>query len=203
MRITQGTFSFLDDLTDEEIEAQIRYGLRNGWAIMVEYTDDPHPRNSFWDVWKQPEFDLTPDEADVAMRDVKACRQAYPNHYVKLVCYDSSLGRQSSMLSFIVNRPAEEPGFRLERQDKADRQVRYTIHPYAVQDPVGRRYGNRGTSRARATPRPFRTPPRAGTRRVRVPRARRRATGSRSRPTTGSGSPSASFSTIPSCANGV
>ena len=144
MRITQGTFSFLDDLTDEEIEAQIRYGLRNGWAIMVEYTDDPHPRNSFWDVWKQPEFDLTPEEADVAMRDVQACREAYPNHYVKLVCYDSSLGRQSSMLSFIVNRPAEEPGFRLERQDKADRQIRYTIHPYAVQDPVGRRYGNRG-----------------------------------------------------------
>src|ERR1017187_183842 len=144
MRITQGTFSFLDDLTDEEIEAQIRYGLRNGWAIMVEYTDDPHPRNSFWDVWKQPEFDLTPDEADVAMRDVKACRQAFPNHYVKLVCYDSSLGRQTSALSFIVNRPAQELGFRLERQEKADRQMRYTIHPYAHQDPVGRRYGNPG-----------------------------------------------------------
>jgi len=44
MRITQGTFSFLDDLTDEEIVAQIRYALQNGWAIMVEYTDDPHPR---------------------------------------------------------------------------------------------------------------------------------------------------------------
>ena len=106
MRITQGTFSFLEDLTDEEIEAQLRYALQNGWAIMVEYTDDPHPRNSFWDMWNQPEFDLTPDEADVAMRDVHACRQAYPNHYVKVVCYDSSLGRQTSRLSFIVNRPA-------------------------------------------------------------------------------------------------
>ena len=46
MRITQGTFSFLPDLTDEEIEAQIAYALGNGWAIMVEYTDDPHPRNA-------------------------------------------------------------------------------------------------------------------------------------------------------------
>ena len=45
---------------------------------MVEYTDDPHPRNSYWDMWKQPEFDLTPDEADVAMRDVHACREAFP-----------------------------------------------------------------------------------------------------------------------------
>lgn len=145
MRITQGTFSFLDDLTDEEIETQIRYGLENGWAIMVEYTDDPHPRNAFWDMWKQPEFDLSPDEADVAMRDhVNACREAYPNHYVKVVCYDSSLGRQTSRLSFIVNRPKEEPGYRIERQEKADRQIRYTINPYAHTDAVGRRYGNKG-----------------------------------------------------------
>jgi hypothetical protein len=95
-------------------------------------------------MWNQPEFDLTPEEADIAMRDVRACREAYPNHYVKLVCYDSSLGRQSSRLSFIVNRPAQEPGFRLERQDKSDRQIRYSIHSYAVQQPVGRRYGNLG-----------------------------------------------------------
>jgi len=144
MRITQGTFSFLPDLTDEEITAQIAYALENGWAIMVEYTDDPHPRNSYWDMWRQPEFDLEPDEADVAMQDVNACREAYPNHYIKVVAYDSSLGRQTSALSFIVNRPAEEPGFRLERQDKANRQMRYTIHPYAQQQPMGRRYGNMG-----------------------------------------------------------
>jgi ribulose-bisphosphate carboxylase small chain len=144
MRITQGTFSFLPDFTDEEITAQIAYALGNGWAIMVEYTDDPHPRNSYWEMWRQPEFDLEPDEADVAIRDVNACREAYPNHYIKVVAYDSSLGRQTSALSFIVNRPAEEPGFRLERQDKADRQMRYTLHPYAQEAPIGRRYGNQG-----------------------------------------------------------
>ena len=144
MRITQGTFSFLDDLTDEEIETQIEYAISNDWAIMVEYTDDPHPRNAFWDMWNAPEFDLEPDEADVAMRDVNACREAYPNHYVKVVAYDSSLGRQTSALSFIVNRPSEEPGFRLERQEKADRHIRYTLQPYALKDPIGRRYGNRG-----------------------------------------------------------
>jgi ribulose-bisphosphate carboxylase small chain len=144
MRITQGTFSFLPDLTDAEITAQIAYALANGWAIMVEYTDDPHPRNSYWEMWRQPEFDLEPDEADIAMREVNACREAHPNHYIKVVAYDSSLGRQTSALSFIVNRPAEEPGFRLERQDKADRQMRYTLHPYAQEAPVGRRYGNKG-----------------------------------------------------------
>ena len=49
-----GTFSYLPDLTDEQIEAQLRYALRNGWAIMVEHTDDPHPRNRCWEMWGQP-----------------------------------------------------------------------------------------------------------------------------------------------------
>ena len=50
MRITQGTFSFLPDLTDAEITAQIEYALRNGWAVAVEHTDDPHPRNVYWEM---------------------------------------------------------------------------------------------------------------------------------------------------------
>ena len=37
MKITQGAFSFLPDLTDEQIAAQVEYCLRNEWAIGVEY----------------------------------------------------------------------------------------------------------------------------------------------------------------------
>ena len=144
MRVTQGTFSFLPDFTDEDIEKQIKYALENGWAMMVEYTDDIHPRNSFWEVWKQPEFDLEEGETDVVLKEVNDCREAYPNHYVKLVAYDSSLGRQSSRFSIIVNRPEEEPGFRVVRSEKHDRTVQYTIEPYAHQDAMGRRYGNEG-----------------------------------------------------------
>ncbi len=145
MRISQGTFSFLPDLTDEETEAQIKYALRNQWSVMIEYTDDPHPRNFLWEMWKQPNFDLEEDEADVPMKDVHECRQAYPNHYIKVVCYDSGLGKQTSKLSFIVNRPAEEPGFRLERQEVRDRVIDYTLHSYATEVPSGRRYGNEGS----------------------------------------------------------
>ncbi|HWB56604.1 MAG TPA: ribulose bisphosphate carboxylase small subunit [Gaiellaceae bacterium] len=140
MRITQGTFSYLPDFTDEEIEAQIRYSLEHGWAIMVEHTDDPHPRNSYWEMWGLPLFDLELDQVDIAMREVRACREAHRDGYVKVSAYDRSLGRQTTALSFIVNRPAEEPGFRLERQEKADRQVRYTLSPYATERPKGSRY---------------------------------------------------------------
>jgi ribulose-bisphosphate carboxylase small chain len=140
MRITQGAFSFLPDLSDEQIEAQLRYALGNGWAIMVEHTDDPHPRNSLWEMWGQPLFDLSEDEVAIPLRELRAAREACPHEYVKLVCYDASLGRQTTALSFIVGRPQSEPGFRLERQEKADRQIRYSIHSYATDDPIGMRY---------------------------------------------------------------
>jgi ribulose-bisphosphate carboxylase small chain len=132
MKLTQGQFSFLPDLTDEQIEKQVAYALSNGWSIMVEYTDDPHPRNGLWEMWSPPMFDLTEDEVDVAMRDVRACREAHSNIYVKVVAYDRSLGRQTSAMSFIVNRPEHEPGFKLERQETNDRVIRYTITSYAV-----------------------------------------------------------------------
>jgi ribulose-bisphosphate carboxylase small chain len=138
MRITQGTFSYLPDFTDEEITAQIDYALGKGWPLSVEFTDDPHPRNVYWEMWGLPMFDLH-DAAGVLM-ELNACREAYPGHYVRLNAYDATLGRQSTMLSFIVQRPPEEPGFRLERQEASDRQIRYTTHPYAVDRPKGDRY---------------------------------------------------------------
>jgi ribulose-bisphosphate carboxylase small chain len=131
MRVTQGTFSFLPDLTDEQIEAQIDYALRCGWAISVEHTADPHPRNAYWEMWNLPLFDLRPDQADVAMREVKACRERFPDHYVKLIAYDARYTRQTTALAMMVNRPAEEPGFRLERTDEADRSMRYGLRRYA------------------------------------------------------------------------
>jgi ribulose-bisphosphate carboxylase small chain len=147
MRVTQGTFSYLPDLTDEQIEAQLRYALRNNWAFMVEYTDDPHPRNSLWEMYKPPNFDLSEDEVDEALEVVRAARKEIAGHYyIKVVCYDSSLGRQSSRLSFIVQRPAYEPGFQLERQAAADRQIRYTIRSYATNAPADERYRSNGRS---------------------------------------------------------
>ena len=138
MRITQGTFSYLPDLTDDEIRAQIRYALDRGWAVGVECTDDPHPRNVLWEMWGLPMFGLADPEG--AMLEVLACRAQYPGHYVRVTAYDASLGRQTTALSFIAGRPAAEPGFRLDRQETTDRQLRYSLHPYAADRPRGQRY---------------------------------------------------------------
>jgi ribulose-bisphosphate carboxylase small chain len=115
MRITQGTFSFLHDLTDEEIDAQLKYALEHGWALSVEYTDDIHPRNSYWELWGLPQFDLKPEDSDNVLREVRAAREAFPEHYIKVLAYDPTYTRQTTALSFIVNRPTVEKRFKLDR----------------------------------------------------------------------------------------
>lgn len=139
MRITQGTFSYLPELTDEQITAQLQYCLDNEWAVSVEYTDDPHPRNAYWEMFGMPLFDLK-DPAGI-MQEITACRKAFPRHYIRVNGYDRRYRRQTMALSFLVNRPPEEPGFRLERQEAQDRVIRYTLHAYATDRPAGERYG--------------------------------------------------------------
>ena len=138
MRLGQGTFSFLPDLTDQQITAQIDYCLARGWAISIEFTDDPHPRNTYWEMWDAPMFDLK--DAAAAMLEVNACRAAHPTKYVKVNAFDAARGWETVRLSFIVNRPAHEPGFGLRRQEGEGRVIRYTIESYATQRPEGRRY---------------------------------------------------------------
>ena len=138
MRITQGTFSFLPDLTDDEIRAQVQYALDQGWACAVEHTDDPHPRNTYWEMHGAPMFDVR-DAAGV-MLEVAGCRAAFPRHYIKVNAFDSTRGVESIRLSFIVNRPPEEPGFALARQEGAGRNLRYTTTAYSAQRPSGERY---------------------------------------------------------------
>jgi ribulose-bisphosphate carboxylase small chain len=138
MRLTQGTFSFLPDLDDAEIAAQVAYALSRGWACSVEYTDDPHPRNTYWSMWGLPMFDLA-DAAGV-LTEVNACRNAFPRHYVKVNAFDASKGVESMQLSFLVQRPPEESGFGLVRSEDAGRTIRYRLHSYAADRPEGQRY---------------------------------------------------------------
>jgi ribulose-bisphosphate carboxylase small chain len=124
MRITQGTFSFLPDLTDTQIAAQVDYCLGNGWAIGVEHTDEPHPRNTYWEMWGNPMFDLR--DARGVMIEIDACRAAHPDDYIRLNAFDSTRGVESVRLSFIVNRPKVEPRIRMTRQEGDGRSIRYS-----------------------------------------------------------------------------
>ena len=139
MRVTQGTFSFLPDLTDDQIKAQVGYCQRNGCAVNIEFTDDPHPRNTYWEMWGQPMFDLK-DPAAV-MYELAECRKVYGGRaYIRLSAFDATAGWESLRLSFITDRPAEEPGFALAREEADGRSIRYTTRAYAADKPTGERY---------------------------------------------------------------
>ena len=128
-RITQGQFSYLPELTDAEIALQIQYGLTRGYAWSVEYTDDPHPRNTYWEMFGMPMFDL--HDAAGVMQELTNCRKTFPQHYIRLMAFDSTRGVETIVMSFIVNRPANEPGFALVRQETEGRTLRYTVRGLA------------------------------------------------------------------------
>jgi ribulose-bisphosphate carboxylase small chain len=143
MRITQGTFSFLPDLDDDQIRRQLAYALSRGWAISIEFTDDAHPRNVYWEMWGMPVFERA--DAATILREVKACRAAHPAHYIKVNAFDPSSGWETVRLSFIVQRPGEEPGFGLLRQEGPGRIQRYSLQGYATGRPAGQRYRRGGS----------------------------------------------------------
>jgi ribulose-bisphosphate carboxylase small chain len=139
-KLTQGQFSYLPELTDAEVSLQIEYGLKRGYAWSVEFTDDPHPRNTYWEMFGMPMFDLR-DAAGVLL-EVQNCRKTFPQHYIRLVAFDSTRGVESIVMSFIVNRPAREPGFALLRAEMQGRTQRYSVHGYAADRPEGERHGH-------------------------------------------------------------
>jgi ribulose-bisphosphate carboxylase small chain len=139
MKLTQGTFSFLPDLTDPQITKQIQYAIDNSWAVSIEYTDDPHPRNNYWEMWGLPLFDVK-DPAAVLF-EINMAKKAKPGYYVKVAAFDNARGTESCVLAFIVQRPAYEPGFKLVRQEAEGRRICYTLTSYSVDaKPEGERY---------------------------------------------------------------
>lgn len=125
MRITQGCFSFLPDLTDQQITAQMQYCIEQGWAIGIEYTDEPHPRNTYWEMWGPPMFDLS--DAAGAMMELDACRKANPETYIRLNAFDSTHGWETVRMSFIVGRPSQEAKIALGRTEGAGRNQHYSM----------------------------------------------------------------------------
>lgn len=138
-RITQGNFALLPDLTDDQIRKQVEYGIKKGFAISIEYTDDPHPRNAYWEMWGLPLFNI--QDASKIMYELKECRKAKPFFYIKINGFNNTRGIESIGMSFIVQRPLTEPGFYLTRQESKGRNIIYTLNSYAVRSAKeGHRY---------------------------------------------------------------
>lgn len=129
-RITQGNFALLPDLTDEQIKKQLDFAIKNGFSISIEYTDDPHPRNCYWEMWGLPLFDIA--NSTILLHEINQCKLAHPNFYIKVNAFNNQKGVESTAISFIVHRPLVEPGFYLTRQEGKGRNISYILNSYSV-----------------------------------------------------------------------
>ena len=101
MRVTQGTFSYLParfqrraDRRPDPLCLQSTAGRSR-----IEYTDDPHPRNTYWELWGLPVFDTKEEDSENILREVRAAREAFPEHYIKVLAYDPTYTRQTTALA--------------------------------------------------------------------------------------------------------
>lgn len=98
------TFSYLPELTAEQLRRQISAIVDRNLVVGIEYSTAPDPRDHYWTMWKLPLF----DHADTAavLAELDACQRANPDAYVKINGYDPA--RQGQVVSFVARRP--EPG---------------------------------------------------------------------------------------------
>ncbi len=66
-------------------------------------------------MWGNPMFDLK--DAKGVMMELDECRKAHGDSYIRINAFDSTRGWETVMMSFIVNRPKSEPGFRTWRME--------------------------------------------------------------------------------------
>ncbi|EIJ34449.1 ribulose bisphosphate carboxylase small subunit [Thiothrix nivea] len=94
------TFSYLPQLSAEEIRTQIQYVIAQGWNPAVEHVEPSGAARNYWFMWKLPMFGE--QSVDVVLAELDACRREYPNHHVRLIGYDNYT--QSQGTAFIVYR---------------------------------------------------------------------------------------------------
>jgi len=95
------TFSYLPELSSEQLGQQIRSILDRHLVVGIEYNNAPDPYDHYWTMWKLPLFDT--DDPAVVLAELEACRQANPGAYIKVNGYDP--GRQGQVVSFVAARP--------------------------------------------------------------------------------------------------
>ncbi|HNB07419.1 MAG TPA: ribulose bisphosphate carboxylase small subunit [Thauera aminoaromatica] len=94
------TFSYLPEMSTEQIRAQVEYIVKKGWNPAVEHTEPENAFDHFWYMWKLPMF----GESDVSriLAEAEACHKANPDHHVRLVGYDNF--KQSQGASMVIYR---------------------------------------------------------------------------------------------------
>jgi ribulose-bisphosphate carboxylase small chain len=82
-----GTFSYLPQMTPQQVRRQVEYVVARGWSPAIEHSEAGRPIGSYWIMWKLPMFGER--SVDRVLAEAEACREANPGHVVRLIGYDS------------------------------------------------------------------------------------------------------------------
>lgn len=85
------------------IRDRLRYCGGRGWAIVIEHTGDASPENHYWNRWGLPLLD--PDEPELVLYEIAACRKRYPEDYIRLLAYGADSAQSFIRDSILVHVP--------------------------------------------------------------------------------------------------
>ncbi len=94
------TFSYLPEMTADQVRRQIQYCLAQGWNPSIEHSEKENAFGHYWYMWKLPMFGEQSVEAVLA--EIDECRRANPGHLVRFLAYDNYA--QSQGMAFVVDR---------------------------------------------------------------------------------------------------
>ena len=94
------TFSYLPEMTDEQVRKQVQYIVDQGWNPAIEHTEPENAMSDYWYMWKLPMFGE--DDVDAILKEAEACHKAHPNNHVRLIGYDNYA--QSQGTSMVIYR---------------------------------------------------------------------------------------------------
>ncbi len=90
------TFSYLPQLSDDAVRAQVEYIVSKGWNPAVEHTEPENAASSYWYMWKLPMFGET--DVDTILAEIDTCHAANPGNHVRLVGYDNYAQSQGTAM---------------------------------------------------------------------------------------------------------
>ena len=94
-----GTFSYLPAMDASRVRKQIQYILEQGWNSVIEHVEPDRVTAHYWYMWKLPLFGVR--DVDPIVKEITACREANPGHFVRIVGYDNARQRRGHESSSI------------------------------------------------------------------------------------------------------
>ncbi len=94
------TFSYLPQLTPDELRKQLQFIVDKGWNPAIEHSEPENSRSNYWYMWKLPMFGET--DIDAILAEIELCHKSNPGNHVRVIGYDNI--KQSQGTAFIVHR---------------------------------------------------------------------------------------------------